>query len=155
MSKTTHKHTIVLLLFWNLSGTTRVSRYQKGKTGKGKTNLDLLEQEIVSDLQLNADHSIFSSAASGTVIGWLFLVSWAIYSGLLKWRSRLAWSATNPTLHLTPCGFSKMNSCWLYRRCFIQSCTGSAGSLGLGCGLHWGVSVLGLGFRLVVVVRLA
>jgi len=28
---------------WNLSGTTRVSRYQKGKT-----NLDLLEQEIVS-----------------------------------------------------------------------------------------------------------
>ena len=36
-------HTIVLLLFWNLPGTTRVSRYQKGKT-----NLDLLEQEIVS-----------------------------------------------------------------------------------------------------------
>jgi len=32
-----------------LSGTTRVSRYQKGKTRKGKTNLDLLEQEIVSD----------------------------------------------------------------------------------------------------------
>jgi len=41
-------HTIVLLLFWNLSGTTRVSRYQKGKTRKGKINLDLLEQEIVS-----------------------------------------------------------------------------------------------------------
>jgi len=41
-------HTTVLLLFWNLSGTTRVSRYQKGKTWKGKTNLDLLEQEIVS-----------------------------------------------------------------------------------------------------------
>jgi len=39
----THTHTTVLLLFWNLSGTTRVSRYQKGKT-----NLDLLEQEIVS-----------------------------------------------------------------------------------------------------------
>ena len=38
----------VLLLFWNLSGTTRVSRYQKGKTRKVKTNLDLLEQEIVS-----------------------------------------------------------------------------------------------------------
>ena len=36
-------HTIVLLLYWILSGTTRVSRYQKGKT-----NLDLLEQEIVS-----------------------------------------------------------------------------------------------------------
>ena len=41
-------HTIVLLLFWNLSGTTRVSRYQKGKTRKDKTNLDLLEQETVS-----------------------------------------------------------------------------------------------------------
>jgi len=42
------QHTAVLLLFWNLSGTTRVSRYQKGKTRKVKTNLDLLEQEIVS-----------------------------------------------------------------------------------------------------------
>ena len=32
----THTHnTIVLLLFWNLSGTTWVSRYQKGKTRKG------------------------------------------------------------------------------------------------------------------------
>ena len=30
----THTHTTVLLLFWNLSGTTRVSRYQKGKTRK-------------------------------------------------------------------------------------------------------------------------
>jgi len=39
----THTHTHVLLLFWILSVTTRVSRYQKGKT-----NLDLLEQEIVS-----------------------------------------------------------------------------------------------------------
>jgi len=45
----THTHTqIVLLLFRNLSGTTHVSRYQKGKTRKGNTNLDLLEQEIVS-----------------------------------------------------------------------------------------------------------
>ena len=44
----THRHTTVLLLFWNMSGTTRVSRYQKGKTRKVKTNLDLLEQEIVS-----------------------------------------------------------------------------------------------------------
>ena len=43
----THTHT-VLLLFWNLSRTTRVSRFQKGKTRKVKTNLDLLEQEIVS-----------------------------------------------------------------------------------------------------------
>ena len=42
------QHTIVLLLFWNMSGTTRVSRYQKGKNQEGKTNLDLLEQEIVS-----------------------------------------------------------------------------------------------------------
>jgi len=31
-----------------MSGTTRVSRYQKGETRKVKTNLDLLEQEIVS-----------------------------------------------------------------------------------------------------------
>ena len=44
----THTHTTILLLFWNMSGTTRVSRYQKGKTRKVKTNLDLLEQEIVS-----------------------------------------------------------------------------------------------------------
>jgi len=44
----THTHTTVLLLFWNMSGTIRVSRYQKGKTRKVKTNLDLLEQEIVS-----------------------------------------------------------------------------------------------------------
>ena len=43
-----HTHTTVLLLLWNMSGTTRVSRYQKGKTRKVKTNLDLLEQEIVS-----------------------------------------------------------------------------------------------------------
>jgi len=31
-----------------MPGSTRVSRYQKGKTKKVKTNLDLLEQEIVS-----------------------------------------------------------------------------------------------------------
>jgi len=31
-----------------MPGTTRVSRYQKGKTRQVKTNLDLLEQEIVS-----------------------------------------------------------------------------------------------------------
>ena len=43
-----HIHTTVLLLFWSMSGTTQVSRYQKGKTRKVKTNLDLLEQEIVS-----------------------------------------------------------------------------------------------------------
>ena len=47
--KNTHTlHTTVLLLFWNMSGTTQVSRYQKGKTRKVKTNLDLLEQETVS-----------------------------------------------------------------------------------------------------------
>ena len=40
----THTHTTVLLLFWNLSGTTWVSRYQKGKNQEGKTNLDLLEK---------------------------------------------------------------------------------------------------------------
>jgi len=44
----THTHTIVLLLFWNLSGTTQVSRHQKGKNQEGKTNLNLLEQDIVS-----------------------------------------------------------------------------------------------------------
>ena len=44
----THTHTTVLLLVCNMSGSTWVSRYQKGKTKKVKTNLDLLEQEIVS-----------------------------------------------------------------------------------------------------------
>jgi len=44
----THTHTTILLLIWNMSGYTRVSRYQKGKTKKVKTKLDLLEQEIVS-----------------------------------------------------------------------------------------------------------
>ena len=39
----THTHTTILLLVWNMSGYTRVSRYQKGKTKKVKTNLDLLE----------------------------------------------------------------------------------------------------------------
>ena len=48
MHQKAHTHTTILLLFWNMSGTTRVSRYQKGKTRKVKTNLDLLEQEIVS-----------------------------------------------------------------------------------------------------------
>ena len=32
-----HTHTTILLLFWSMSGTTRVSRYQKGKTRKVKT----------------------------------------------------------------------------------------------------------------------
>jgi len=31
-----NNNNIVLLLFWNLSGTTRVSRYQKGKNQEGK-----------------------------------------------------------------------------------------------------------------------
>jgi len=43
-----HTHTTVLLLFWNMSGNRRVNRYQKSKTRKVKTNLDLLEQERVS-----------------------------------------------------------------------------------------------------------
>jgi len=43
-----YTHTTVLLLFWSMSGTTRVSRYQEGKTRKVKANLDSLEQEIVS-----------------------------------------------------------------------------------------------------------
>jgi len=33
---------------WTSSRTIWMSWYQKGKTRKGKTNLDLLEQEIVS-----------------------------------------------------------------------------------------------------------
>ena len=41
-------NTTVLLFFWNMSGTNRVSRYQKGKTRKVQINLDLLEQEMVS-----------------------------------------------------------------------------------------------------------
>jgi len=41
----THNRSTALL---ESVGTTRASRYQKGKTRKGKTNLDLLEQELVS-----------------------------------------------------------------------------------------------------------
>jgi len=48
MASVVHTHTTVLLLVWNMSGSTRVSRYQKGKTTKAKTNLDLLDQETVS-----------------------------------------------------------------------------------------------------------
>ena len=48
MQNDANTHTTVLLLFWNLSGTTRVSRYQKGNTRKVKTNLGLLEQKMVS-----------------------------------------------------------------------------------------------------------
>jgi len=48
-----HTHTTVLLLCWNLSRTTRVSRYQKGKT-----NLDLLEAsaELYASLHLIPDN---------------------------------------------------------------------------------------------------
>jgi len=35
-SKHTHTHTTILLLFWNMSGTTRVSRYQKVRPGRLK-----------------------------------------------------------------------------------------------------------------------
>jgi len=51
-----HTHTTVLLLFWNMSGTTWVSRYQKGKTRKVKTNLHLLEQETVSGSGKSTPH---------------------------------------------------------------------------------------------------
>jgi len=44
----THIHTQPFYCSSGLSRTTRVSRYQKGKTRKGKTNLDLLEQQTVS-----------------------------------------------------------------------------------------------------------
>jgi len=43
----THTHNRFTALL-EYVGTTRVSRYQKGKTRQVKTNLDLLEQEIVS-----------------------------------------------------------------------------------------------------------
>jgi len=48
VTSTGHTHTTILPLVWNMSGSTRVSRYQKSKTKKVKTNLDLLEQEIGS-----------------------------------------------------------------------------------------------------------
>ena len=48
IARDTHTLTIILQLFWILSGTTRVSWYQKGKT-----NLDLLEQETVSGSDIN------------------------------------------------------------------------------------------------------
>jgi len=44
----TQTDTTVLWPSWISSGITRVSRHQKGKNQEGKTNLDLLEQEIVS-----------------------------------------------------------------------------------------------------------
>jgi len=43
MNRQTYTHTTILWPSWILSGTTRVSQHQKGKT-----NLDLLEQEILS-----------------------------------------------------------------------------------------------------------
>ena len=44
-----HTHTPTILRpFWILSRTARVSQHQKGKTRKVKTNLDLLEQDMVS-----------------------------------------------------------------------------------------------------------
>ena len=54
--KYTHTHTTILLLVWNMSGSTRVSRYQKGKTKKVKTNLDLLEIVFDKELSLCASH---------------------------------------------------------------------------------------------------
>ena len=85
-SKANHTHTIVLLLLWNLSGTTRVSRYQKGQNQEGKTNLDLLEQEIVSGSGIcqghmqvctssqittpTSHHSVFSKVNHAVFIIW-------------------------------------------------------------------------------------
>ena len=45
-----HAHKTVLRPSWILSSTTQVSQNQKGKTHnqEGKTNLDLLKQDIVS-----------------------------------------------------------------------------------------------------------
>jgi len=44
----THTHTTILLLFWNMSRTTWVSRYQKGKTRKVKPIWICWSKEIVS-----------------------------------------------------------------------------------------------------------
>ena len=62
-----HTHIIVLLLFWNMSGTTQVSRYQKGKTRKVKTNLDYLlgYMQVCTSSQTTtptSDHSVFLQA---------------------------------------------------------------------------------------------
>jgi len=56
-------HTTVLLLVWNMSGSTRVSRYQKGKTRKVKTNLDLMSlttsiKSLKGILELSANDSV-------------------------------------------------------------------------------------------------
>jgi len=58
-------------------GTTRVSRYRKGKTKKVKTNLDLLEQEIVNG----------SGTRHNTII-------------LIKYNAQLRYSATTPGLQV-------------------------------------------------------
>jgi len=50
-----------------MSGTTRVSRYQqKGKTRKVKTNVDLLEQKIVSGSGISWDICISSQTTTPT-----------------------------------------------------------------------------------------
>jgi len=53
-------------MFWILSGTTRVSRYQKGKTRKVKTNLDLLQQESEWQWHLLGHMQIFTSLQKTT-----------------------------------------------------------------------------------------
>ena len=47
LSQLTHTHTQPFYCS-SVTGTTQASRYQKGKTRKVKSNLDLLEQDIVS-----------------------------------------------------------------------------------------------------------
>jgi len=44
-----------------MSGSTRVSRYQKGKTRKVTANLDLLEQDIVSGRLAVASAGLYAS----------------------------------------------------------------------------------------------
>jgi len=53
------------MALWILSGTTRVSQYQKGKT---KTNLDLLEQETVG-VQTRSPEQLSANARVVTVLG--------------------------------------------------------------------------------------
>ena len=91
----THTHTTVLLLVWNMSGSTWVSRYQKGKTKKVKTNLDLLEQEIVSlTVTLNLLLILYPSPNNKTLTLTLILTLTLLILTL--------WNLTNPeTVFLT------------------------------------------------------
>ena len=93
MDRNSHTHTTVLLLFWNLSGTTRVSRFQKGKQQEGKTNRDLLEQEIVSGSgicwAICNTYSLRPPARSPPAGNtWVHLPQYTLAEFLLAWHSQ-------------------------------------------------------------------